>query len=133
MLQNNYKLLQPRSKMGIKEDVAELNDMILQGKMMNAFEKFYSEDVIMQENSETPRVGKDTNREFEKQFMSNIQEFHSAKLIKSAFSDDGTIAMNYWEMDVTFKDGKRRQSAQVAVQEWKDGKIVRERFLYNPN
>lgn len=41
--------------------------------------------------------------------------------------------MNYWEMDVTFKDGKRRKSAQVAVQGWKDGKIVRERFFYNPN
>jgi len=119
--------------MGMKEVVEELNGMILQGKAMEAFEKFYSEDVVMQENSEEPRVGKEVNREFEKQFMSNVQEFHSAKLIKSAFSDDGNVAMNYWEMDLTFKDGKRKKSAQVAVQEWKDGKIVRERFFYNPN
>ena len=119
--------------MGIKEDVGELNGMILRGKIMEAFEKFYDGNVVMQENSEEPRIGKDINREFEKQFLSNIQEFHSAKLVKSSFSDDGTTAMNYWEMDVTFKDGKRRKSVQVAVQEWKDGKIISERFFYNPN
>lgn len=119
--------------MGIKEDVKELNDMILQGKAMDAFEKFYAEDVTMQENSEEPRVGKDTNREFEKQFMENIEEFHGMKLNATAFSDDGEIAMNYWDMDVTFKGKERKKSSEVAVQKWKDGKIVKERFFYNPN
>lgn len=119
--------------MGIKEDVEELNNMILQGKVMDAFEKFYADEVVMQENSEEPRVGKGTNREFEMQFMSNVQEFHGMKLNKVAFSEDGTVAMNYWSMDMTFKDGKRRKSSQVSVQEWKDGKITKERFFYNPN
>lgn len=119
--------------MGIKEDVKELNDMILQGKMMDAFEKFYADDVIMQENSEEERVGKDVNRKFEQEFMSNIEEFHSAKVNHVAFTDDGDVAMVYWEMDITFKGGNRKKSAQVSVQKWKEGKIVRERFFYNPN
>lgn len=119
--------------MTIKEDVKELNDMISQGKVMEAFEKFYAEDVVMQENSEEPRIGKDTNREFEKKFMENIQEFHEAKLNAVAFSEDGEKVMNYWDMDVTFKGGQRRKSSQVSVQKWKDGKIVKERFFYNPN
>ena len=119
--------------MGIKEDVKELNDMISEGKVMEAFEKFYSEDVTMQENSEEPRVGKDTNREFEKNFLENIEEFHGAKLNGVGFSEDGEKVMNHWEMDVTFKGGQRRKSSQVSVQKWKDGKIVKERFLYNPN
>ncbi|MBI2451723.1 hypothetical protein HYV50_01435 [Candidatus Pacearchaeota archaeon] len=50
--------------MGIKEDVEELNNMILQGKIMEAFEKFYDENVVMQENSEEPRIGKEINRKF---------------------------------------------------------------------
>ena len=119
--------------MGIKEDVKEMNEMILQGKSMEAFEKFYAEDVTMQENSEEPRVGKDTNREFEKQFMENVEEFHGMKLNATAFSDNDEVVMNYWDMDVTFKGKERKKSSQVAVQKWKDGKIVKERFFYNPN
>jgi len=117
--------------MGIKEDVKELNDMILAGKTMDAFEKFYADDVVMQENSEEPRAGKEVNREFEKKFMESIEEFHGANVNAVAFSDDGEIAMNYWDMDVTFKGGKRNKSSQVAVQKWKDGKIVKERFFHN--
>ena len=30
--------------------ITDLNDLILQGKAMEAFEKYYHEDVIMQEN-----------------------------------------------------------------------------------
>jgi len=116
--------------MGIKEDVKEMNDMILQGKAMEAFEKFYADDVTMQENSEDPRIGKDVNREFEKKFMESIEEFHGMKLNATAFSDDGEIAMNYWDMDVTFKGAPRKKSSQVAVQKWKDGKIIKERFFY---
>lgn len=116
--------------MGIKEDVKEMNEMILSGKMMEAFEKFYADDVIMQENSEEPRVGKDTNREFEKKFMENVEEFHGMKLNATAFADNEDIAMNYWDMDVTFKGAPRKKSSQVSVQKWKDGKIVKERFFH---
>ena len=119
--------------MAIKENVKELNDMILQGKVMDAFEKFYAEDVVMQENSDAPRIGKKVNRDFEKQFVSHIKEFHSAKVNHIAFSDDGTIAMVNWDMDISFKDGKRKKSSQVAIQKWKNGKIINERFFYNPN
>jgi hypothetical protein len=31
--------------MGIKENVKEMNDMILAGKVMEAFEKFYADEV----------------------------------------------------------------------------------------
>ena len=113
-----------------KKHVKEMNEMIIQGKAMEAFEKFYADDVTMQENSEETRIGKDVNREFEKKFMESIEEFHGMKLNATAFSDDGEIAMNYWDMDVTFKGAPRKKSSQVSVQKWKDGKIVKERFFY---
>ena len=34
-------------------------------------------------------------------------------------------------MDITFKNGMRMQSTQVAVRKWKDGKIAHERFFYS--
>jgi len=116
--------------MSIKKSVEELNNMILAGKIMEAFDRFYADDVVMQENSEKPRVGKDVNREFEKKFMESIDVFHGMKLNASAVTDDGKTAMNYWDMDVTMKGAPRKESSQVAVQEWKDGKIIKERFFY---
>jgi hypothetical protein len=107
----------------------ELNDMILQGKGMEAFEKFYADDVTMQENSEPLRIGKDTNRESEVAFENSIEEFHGAELVASASNSD--VGFSEWAMDLTFKGGGRVQTAQATVRRWKNGKVVSERFYYN--
>ena len=40
----------------------DLNEKILTGKALEGFEKYYADDVVMQENSEAPFVGKELNR-----------------------------------------------------------------------
>ncbi len=107
----------------------QVNEMVLTGKAMDAFEKFYAEDVVMQENSEEPRVGKALNRKFEQEFFATIAEWHDGKLVASAINGD--TSFSEWYMDISFKNGFRYKSAQVAVRKWKDGKIVHERFYYN--
>jgi ketosteroid isomerase-like protein len=107
----------------------QVNEMILAGQAMDAFEKFYADDVVMQENSEAPRAGKELNRKFEQEFFASIAEWHGGKLLASAVNGD--TAFSEWFMEVTFKNGFHYKSAQVAVRKWKDGKIVNERFYYN--
>jgi ketosteroid isomerase-like protein len=107
----------------------ELDNMIAQGQAMEAFEKFYADDVVMQENAEEPRRGKDVNREFEKQFFSSIEEFHGAEMVGSAATGDRSYSE--WTMDVTFKGAGRVQMSECAARQWKDGKVVHERFYYN--
>ena len=107
----------------------QLNEMILTGKAMEAFEKFYSEDVVMQENSEAQRVCKAVNREFEQQFFAAVAEWHDGQLLASAINGD--TSFSEWYMDISFKDGNRMKSTQVAVRKWKDGKVVHERFFYH--
>ena len=107
----------------------QLNEMILTGKALEAFEKFYSDDVVMQENSEEPRKGKAVNREYEQQFFASLAEWHDGKIVNSAVNGD--TSFSEWYMDVSFKNGFRMKAAQVAVRKWKDGKIVHERFFYN--
>ncbi len=107
----------------------ELNTMILSGQLLEGFEKFYAEDCTLQENSEEPRVGKDTNREFEKAFIDSIEEFHGAELLASAVSGD--VSFSEWAWDVTFKGAGRVLMAQVSVRRWKDGLVAAERFYYN--
>jgi ketosteroid isomerase-like protein len=106
-----------------------LNTAILSGKALEAFDLYYADDVVMQENSEEPRVGKEANRKVEVEFFSSLAEFHLGKLVSSAVNGD--VTFGEWFMDVTFKNGHRAQVAQVAVRRWKDGKIAHERFYYH--
>jgi ketosteroid isomerase-like protein len=106
-----------------------LNDMVLSGKALEAFEQFYADDVVMQENSEEPRVGKDANRKAEEEFFASLKEFHDGKVLASAVNGD--TSFSEWFMDVTFKNGYRYKLAQVSVRKWKDGKVIHERFFYN--
>ena len=107
----------------------ELNDMILQGKILEAFDKFYGDDVTMQENYDPPREGKAACREYELAFLDSVAEFHGMELLASATGKD--VSFSEWTMDVTFKEMGRVQMAQTAVRRWKDGKVASERFYYN--
>jgi hypothetical protein len=105
----------------------QLNDMILHGDLMQAFEKFYAENVEMIENMDSFK-GKEVNRSREQEFMSAIQKMDACELLGHAISGDTTYTE--WHMDVTFKNGQRSNMYQVAVRHWKDGQIVQERFYH---
>jgi hypothetical protein len=109
----------------------QLNEMILGGKALEAFEKFYADEVVMQENSDEPFRGKDVNRKREEEFFASVEDFHGAELVGSAVSGDRTYSE--WDWDVTLKGVGRVRLNQVATREWRDGKIVFERFYYNKN
>ena len=107
----------------------ELNNLILTGKALDGFDKFYADDVVMQENNEEPRAGKAVNRKFEEEFFASIETWNEGRIEGYAFNDDTSFSQ--WYMDITFKNGYQYKATQVAVRKWKDGKIVHERFFYN--
>ncbi len=117
--------------MSLEESVQDYFNLLSKGQIMEAFEKYYSEDVVMQENNEDPRVGKEANRKFEIEFMSSIEEVHGSEIKNVAINaETGVVFIQTW-MDATFKDFGRAPMEEVQVQTWKDGKIVYERFFYN--
>ena len=113
------------------EKISECHKMVGEGQMLEAFEKFYHDDVVMVEATGEVREGKDANREFEKQWMGGIKEMHGGG-VKSinANEEAGTSSVESW-VDLTFQDGNRMKMEEVAVQKWQDGKIIHERFYYN--
>lgn len=106
----------------------QLNEMILGGKAMEAFEQFYAEDVVMQDNDDAPWSGKAYNRERELQFFGSVAEVHQLSLAASAAGDD--FSASEWVYDITFKGGTRVKWGQTAARRWKDGKVVSERFYH---
>ncbi len=113
----------------IAELDAELNKMILDGRMMDAFEQHYADDVVMQENSDAPTVGKAANRERELGFIAAVETFHGVTLLTSATAGD--VSFGEWTLDVTFKGAERSPMHQVTVRRWRNGKVASERFYYN--
>lgn len=114
--------------MDIKQKVDKLNEMILNGKALEAFEEFYHEDVVMSENGQDERVGKDASRAFEEDFFSKIVAFNGAEVKNVAIGEN--VSMVEMFMDYEHSEWGHKKFTQVAVQEWKDGKIIRETFYH---
>ena len=110
------------------EKISDLNDLVLQGKAMEAFEKYYHEAVVMQENENLPTVGKAANRRREEAFFAAITEFRGARPLKVSVGEG--VTMVQWHYDYTHQDWGVRNYTQVSVQEWQDGKIIKEQFFY---
>jgi ketosteroid isomerase-like protein len=106
----------------------EIKTLVLQGQAMEAFEKYYGDDVVMQENEQPPTVGKEANRQREQEFFAKITEFRGLKLKNVAFGDN--VIISEWFADYTHADWGKRTYQQVSVQQWRDGKVVHERFYY---
>lgn len=107
----------------------QLNDLILSGKAMEAFDRFYADDVVMQENAAEPMIGKAPNRAREEQFFGSVEEFYANRLLSSAV--DGDVSFSEWEWELKFRGSPRVTMNQVAVRRWSGGKVTHERFYYN--
>ena len=116
--------------MNIQTAVKNLNNKILQGKALEAFEEYYADNVVMQENNNNPTIGKDANRKREHDFFSAITEFRGAEVKNVIVGENVSIVE--WFMDYTHSDWGVVKVNQVSVQEWQNGKIINERFYY-PN
>jgi hypothetical protein len=112
----------------LKTLINELNSMVLEGKTMEAFEKFYADDVVMQENEQKPTVGKKENRKREEDFLNNLIDFRSARVLDVAVGDN--VTMVKWAYDYTHKEWGTKDYTQIAVQHWRNGQIFKEQFFY---
>lgn len=112
----------------LKANFEDIKSLVLQGKAMEAFEKYYGEDVVMQENETPATVGKAANRARELDFFSKVTEFRAAELKAVAYGED--VIISEWFVDYTHSEWGNVTHDQVSVQRWKDGKVIHERFYY---
>lgn len=116
--------------MSLAEEVKKLILLVEQGRFLEAIEQFYSADASMQENNDPPREGLNALLEREQQFLNSIRGMHVHRA--DSFVVSGDRAAINWVFEITDAEGKRRRLDEVAYQLWKDGKIIRERFYYDP-
>jgi hypothetical protein len=112
------------------ERAKDLYNQVGQGQLMQAFETYYAENVVMEEPNGT-REGKDACRKSEEEFLNNVEAFHGIEIKAIAEDSPNGKVLIEVAMDLTFKGGGRTSMEQVASQKWENGQIVHERFYYN--
>lgn len=112
----------------LKAAFEDIKTLVLQGKAMEAFETYYGEEVVMQENETPATIGKAANRQRELEFFSKVVEFRAADVKSVAYGDD--VIISEWFVDYTHADWGNVTHDQVSVQKWQNGKVVHERFYY---
>jgi len=128
-----HSTIKKLNKMSYLQHAKDLYEMVGQGQLLEAFEKYYHDDVVMIEANGTTRDGKVINMEFQKQFLQGINEMHDGGVTAVTSNEESGVTLVESWMDVSFKDGKRVKMEEVAVQTWKGNLIIRERFYYNTN
>ena len=114
--------------MTTRDQVTRLVRYVEANRILDAIDDFYDDDVSMQDNLEPPVVGKAANRERERAFFGGITVHQNRAL---SIAVDGDQAVIHWLFEFTGGDGKRYRMDQLSRQEWKGGRIVRERFYYD--
>lgn len=115
--------------MSISARAHQLQEYIKQGKILEAMDEFYDQNVTMQENNKEPIVGLAKNIEREKEFLAQVKEFKGYDAI--AVGIDGDVSLVECTLDFVNQQDQPVHLSQVAVQRWKDGKVISEKFYYD--
>lgn len=105
--------------------------MAEQGKFLDAIQEFYADNATMQENQRPPRIGMAALLENERRVLRSIKEIRVNRA--ASFVIDGNRSAINWIYDFIDFDGRSHPRNEIAYQLWHDGKIIEERFYYDPN
>ncbi|EAL66421.1 hypothetical protein DDB_G0281999 [Dictyostelium discoideum AX4] len=115
----------PEPSKNVESNLQAIIKGIQQGKILEVFEKYYHNDVIMYEKGDSSnRVGKAANRKAEESFVNNAT-INEAKLLKVLVDGDNTAYEMY--MDFTY-GGHPVKKTQWAVQQWSNDLVIKEEF-----
>jgi SnoaL-like domain len=95
-----------------------------------AIEEFYAPHASMQENGAPPRVGRDLLVARERQVLARARRVESA-CVRPVLVH-GEIVVIRWKFHFEWHDGSTTDMEELAWQRWEGGRVVEERFFYDP-
>ena len=115
----------------LKNTVEKMNILIKEGRIQEAFEKYYSENVIIQVNGNPSLKGKEENRTRAMIFLKEIEKLNSAEIKSVSFGgEDDSVSVTEWAINIENKHGQNKIIYRVNVQHWKDNKIINEKLYF---
>lgn len=115
----------------IKTNVENLNTLIREGRISEAFENYYGDDVKIQVNGNAPIKGKEENRKREMIFLQEIEKLNSAEIKSVTYGEkEDSVSMTEWVINIENSSGENKTIYRVNVQHWKDDKIIDEKLYF---
>lgn len=108
--------------------INELLGYIRNGRIMDAMNEFYADEVVMEEPAYGKTIGLAANLEREQKFVESVKAFKHFETPAVAVAQGVAIYENV--MGWTDVNDNDIHVEQVVVQKWEHGKIVHERFYY---
>ncbi len=106
-----------------------LNDLILRGSTLEAMQRFYADEVEMQENEDASKIGLELCLEHEKKNLDKVIRMKS-QLLNQAIDYDNQIVMSEWQFIITDKKEQTFKLTEISVQKWRNGKVWQEKFYF---
>lgn len=111
----------------IQNSVQEIVALALSGKGEEAWETYYHQDVEKVDLDGISIKSKEKVLEANNALLSNITEVktyaHVGSLVK------GNRSFIIWDVDFDVKELGTIKTTEVCIQDWEDGKIIKERFF----
>ncbi|MCF8715080.1 hypothetical protein JM658_09615 [Joostella atrarenae] len=113
----------------IKNALNELESLLGKGEFLTAMDKYLDDDVVLQEANNDPKIGKEVCIIAEKELLETVSEFIRYEIKNIAVQGD----ISYYEaiMEFKTKDGEHHKFEQVNRTQWKNGKIINERYYHS--
>lgn len=103
--------------------------LLAEGKFIDAMEEYLADDVQLFEGNNPPKVGKAFCLAEEVKLLDTVTAFHGYTVTSGpAVKGDTTFYEAVMEFDTN--DGAKHRFEQIVRSQWKDGKIVNERYYH---
>lgn len=106
----------------------DLFRMIEEGKLLEALDIYYHEDVTIITDDDNVRKGIEEARNYDKKLLKEIEEVIGGGVETITSDEDRAITMVEFWINLKFKNGNKKTIKEVAVQYWKGERIIKENF-----
>ena len=120
--------------MTLLEQATDLQQRAAGPGIFDAVDTYYADDVTIVEATGDTFHGRETQKGRIVEWQQGVQEVHGGEITAIAAHEAGPgtgVVFVESALDMTRTDGVRVAFEEVAVQQWRYGRIVHERFYYN--
>lgn len=106
----------------------DLFAMIEQGKLIEALDQFYHENVIIVSDNGHERKGKAEVKIYDEIFLKEIDEIYGGGILTITSDEKRKITMVEFWINIKFKNATKKKIQEVAIQQWDGDFIIKESF-----
>lgn len=118
--------------MTYQQRAEKLAQMIGMGQLNEALDEFYDDDVVIIEGNGDTFKTKAKQKERVVEWQNSLEAMHDGGVTSITANEEAGVTVIESYVEITFKGAPGPiKFEEIAVQNWKDGKIVQERFYYN--